>query len=298
MTKAIATDLAIVEKQPISKAALLVLPATIWLLAFTVAPLMFTVVMSFWKSTIFGTTATWNLDNYARFFGDPLYVSVLVSTLRVAAITTVISLVVTYPVAWFLAQLRPLSKLLILVAVFLPFWVSYIIRTFIWLPILGRNGLINNFLMTLGIVSQPVDWLLYSAVAVYVGLVYVYLLYMLLPIFLSLDRLDRRLLEAAKDLGATPLQTFMRIVLPLSWPGILSGSVMVFLLSCGAFVTPQLLGGPSAIMFGNLIADQFIGANNWAFGATLSLVFIVVVLATLTLVGRKIGLQRVFLRGA
>lgn len=284
-----------IAKEPISKAAWLVVPTAIWLLLFTVAPLMFTVAMSFWKSSIFGTTPTWNVDNYAKFFSDRLYISVLLTTLKIAALTTLICLAITYPVAWFLAQLRPLQKVLCLVAVFLPFWVSYIIRTFIWLPILGRNGVINNTLGALGVVDRPVDWLLYSEVAVYVGLAYVYLLYMLLPIFLSIDRLDRRLLEASQDLGASAFKTFIRVVVPLTWPGVLSGMVMVFLLSCGAFVTPQLLGGPSAIMFGNLIADQFIVANNWAFGATLSLVFIVVVLATLLVVGRRFGLQRVFL---
>lgn len=283
------------SKQSYSKISLLVLPAVVWLALFTVAPLVLTFVMSFWKSTIFGTTASWNIDNYMRFLSDPLYGRVLLNTLRIAVVTTLACLLVAYPLAWYLAQQSPTKKAVLLVGIFVPFWVSYIIRTFVWLPILGRMGLVNQLLMASGLVSKPVDWLLYSEFAVYIGLAYVYLLYMLLPIFLTLDKLDRRLLEAARDLGAAPLRIFTRIVLPLSAPGILSGSVMVFLLSCGAYVTPQILGGPSAIMFGNLIAAQFIGASNWAFGAMLSVVFIVVVLLALGLVGRKAGMQRIFL---
>jgi len=275
--------------------SLLALPAAIWLALFTLAPLLLTVVMSFWKSTIFGTTTTLSWDNYQRFFSDPLYGRVLLKTLRVAVLTTIFCLIVSYPVAWYLASQNVAKKAVLLVAVFIPFWVSYIIRTFVWLPILGRTGVINQFLQYLGLIDAPINWLLYSEFTLYIGLIYVYLLYMLLPIFLSLDKLDRKLLEAASDLGASPFQMFMRVVLPLSTPGIISGSVMVFLLSCGAYVTPQILGGPSAIMFGNLIAEQFIGASNWAFGAMLSVIFIVVVLLVLALIGKKAGMQKIFL---
>src|SRR5438105_7719979 len=172
---------------------------------------------------------------------QPVYARVLWQTLRIALVTTVLSLVVSYPLAMFLSRLRGQRKTLAVVLVFLPFWTSYVVRTFVWLPMLGRYGVVNQILIMLGIVEQPIDWLLYSEGAVYVGLVYVYTLYMTLPIYLSLDKLDPKLIEAAGDLGATPLQAFRRVVLPLTMPGVWSGCTMVFLLSCGAYVTPQLL---------------------------------------------------------
>jgi len=278
-------------------AHLLLLPGAAWLLLFAILPLAFTLVMSFWTSTIFGTTATWTASNYLKFIEEPVYVSVLLTTIRIAVITTVLSLLISYPIAWFLATLKGPARLIFVIAVFMPFWTSYVIRTFLWLPILGRNGVVNHALLWLGVIDEPLTSLLYNEGTIYLGLIYVYTLFMVLPIYLALDRLDPKLIEAAADLGATPLHIFRRIVLPLSWPGVLSGSVMVFLLSCGAFVTPSLLGGPSATMFGNLISSQFSHSNNWAFGAALSIILIAVVLAFLLLVGRKAGLQRVFVGG-
>lgn len=285
------------SRRPGRRGLWLLAPGTAWLVIFAIAPLLFTVVMSFWTSTIFGTTADWNVRNYVRFVEEPIYVSVLFTTLRIALITTALSLLISYPIAWFLATRRGMAKAIFVMCIFLPFWTSYVIRTFLWLPILGRNGVINHALQWLGLIDAPLEWLLYNEGAIYLGLVYVYTLFMVLPIYLALDRLDPKLIEAAADLGATPFRTFRRVILPLSWPGVLSGCIMVFLLACGAFVTPSLLGGPSASMFGNLIASQFMHSNNWAFGAALSLVLIVVVLGFLLLAGRKIGLQRVFIGG-
>lgn len=280
--------------RPAPSAVWLVIPAAVWLALFALAPLAFTAVMSTWTSTIFGTTAIWTFDNYVRFFEEPLYVTVLLKTIRIAIITTALSLVISYPLAWFLAERRGVAKAIFVILVFLPFWTSYLIRTFVWLPILGRTGIINELLLRSGLITQPIEWLLYNEGTIYLGLVYVYTLFMTLPIYVSLDRLDRNLIAAAADLGATPVRIFWRIVLPLSLPGVISGCVMVFLLSAGAFVTPQLLGGPSAIMFGNLIASQFLNNNNWAFGATLSVVLITVVLLFVLVAGRRVGLQRIF----
>jgi spermidine/putrescine transport system permease protein len=273
----------------------LTIPAAVWLVLFAVAPLVFMAAMSTWTSTIFGTTATWTFDNYRRFAEEPLYLSVLLTTIRVALICTVLSLVISFPLAWFLSERRGRAKAIFLILVFLPFWTSYLIRTFVWLPILGRTGIINDLLLRAGLIDRPLEWLLYNEGTIYLGLVYVYTLFMTLPIYVSLDRLDRSLIAAAVDLGATPVRVFWRIVLPLSMPGVISGCVMVFLLSAGAYVTPQLLGGPSAIMFGNLIASQFLNNNNWAFGAALSIVLIGVVMMFVFIAGRRVGLQRIFL---
>jgi spermidine/putrescine transport system permease protein len=156
---------------------------------------------------------------------------------------------------------------------------------------------VNSILMKLGIINAPLDWLLYNEGATHIALVYVYTLFMTLPIYLSLDKLDPKLIEAAADLGAGPWRTFRRVILPLSMPGVLSGCVMVFLLACGAYVTPQMLGGTSGIMFGNIIAPQYTVTNNWALGCALSVVLILVVSLCLMIFGRKVRLNDVFIGG-
>jgi spermidine/putrescine transport system permease protein len=267
-------------------------PAVVWLIVFSVLPIGLMVAMSFWKSTIYGTRPDFIFDNYRRVFSNSLYVSQLGTTLRIAIATTIISLLVSYPIALMLARLKGAFKPGFVLLLFIPFWSSYVVRTFVWLPILGRNGAINQLLIWLGIIDQPLDFLLYNEGAVLLGLVYVFTLFMTLPIYVTLDKLDPALLEAANDLGARPLQTFARVIVPLSLPGVMSGSIMVFLLAVGAYVTPQLLGGPSGLMFGNIIAAQFLSDNNWAFGSALAVVMMVVVLSIILIAGRFVGLQQ------
>lgn len=283
--------------KPIGKPWLLASPAVLWLLVFGLAPLVFMVAMSFWKSTIFGTRPDFQLGNYARQLSEPLYGTLLLKSLRIAAASTLIALLVSYPIAYFLTRLRGVWKGVFIVGLFMPFWTSYVVRTFVWLPILGRAGAINAALLWLGVIDRPIDWLIYNEGTIYLGLVYVYTLFMVLPIYLSLDRIDPRLIEAAVDLGARPWSVFWRILLPLSWPGVLSGCIMVFLLGVGAYVTPRLLGGPSGIMYGNMIADQFLSNNNWAFGAALGCTLALVVVILLLVTGRWIGIRQVFTGG-
>lgn len=278
-----------------SRGAWLVVPALLWLAVFAIGPLVYLAAVSFWTATAFGLSSDLTTKAYTTIAGEPVYARVLWQTLRIAFVTTLLALIVSYPLAMFLARLKGGAKTAAVVLLFLPFWTSYVVRTFVWLPMLGRNGLINQVLLGLGIVDRPLDWLLYNEGAVYVGLVYVYTLYMTLPIYLSLDRLDPALVEAAGDLGASPLQAFRRVILPLSLPGVWSGCTMVFLLACGAYVTPQLLGGPSGQMFGNVIASQFLNATNWPLGAALSIVLVVVVMTFMLIAIRKLGLQRIFM---
>jgi spermidine/putrescine transport system permease protein len=188
-------------------------------------------------------------------------------------------------------------KTFLVLLLFLPFWTSYVIRTFVWLPILGRTGAINQLLLSIGVINEPLTWLIYDEGAIYLGLVYVYTLFMTLPIYLSIEKIDPHLIEAATDLGATPSWVFLRVILPLSWPGVLSGSLMVLLLAVSAYVTPQLLGGASGIMFSNMIAAQFLSNNNWALGAALSITLSAIVLLILVVAGRWIGIQQVFTGG-
>jgi spermidine/putrescine transport system permease protein len=302
-TLATAWDLPEAKRPPIRRpraarlGLLLVAPAMAWLAAFALAPLALLVVMSFWTSSIFGLDTTFTLDNYRVITSDPVYALVLVQTLRIALTVTVLSLLLSYPVAFLIASVSGGRRTALLLLLFVPFWSSYVVRTFVWLPMLGRSGLVNLMLLKIGVIAQPLDWLLYNEAATQIGLVYVYTLFMTLPVYLSLDRIDPKLIEAASDLGAGPVRTFLRVVLPLSLPGVISGSVMVFLLSCGAYVTPQLLGGTSGIMLGNIIAAQYTTTNNWSLGAALSVVLILVVLAILLAFGRRVRLADVFLHG-
>jgi spermidine/putrescine transport system permease protein len=278
-----------------ARGGLLVAPSVLWLFVFAILPVGFLICLSFWTATIFGIERTWTLSNYQAIISDSVYASILVKTLRIAAVGTFLSLGFSYPLAMFLVSLKGRNRNFFLLLMFLPFWSSYVVRSFMWLPVLGRAGLVNQVLLALGIVDQPVDWLLFNEGAVYVGLIYVYTLFMVLPIFLSLDRIDPSVIEAARDLGARPYQIFFRVIWPLSLPGVWSGCVMVFLISVGAYVTPQLLGGTSGTMIGNVIAGQFLNTNNWPLGAALSILLIVIVALLFAIVGRRLGLKQLFL---
>lgn len=274
--------------RPFGNPLLLMAPGIIFLLCIGLAPVILTIILSFWKSTIFGTVAAFQFDNYARILAEPVYWKLLLHTLRVAVVTTILCLLIGYPLAWFLATRPEKRKVPWLIAIFVPFWISYVVRTFAWLPILGVNGLVNSLLLNLGLIDAPLDWLLYTPGTTYLGLVYVYILFMTLPIYLSLGRLDPLLISAAADLGARPSSILRRVIIPLTLPGILSGSLMVFLLSISAYVTPRLLGGPSGVMFGTIVADQFLTTNNWAFGAALAtslMLVIIFVLALMAMIG-------------
>ena len=282
------------RKRRTSHGALLIAPAMIWLFLFTIVPVAMMVVLSFWTSTAYGIKPVWTTDNYRTIFEDYVYLGTFLRTLRIAAVTTLLTFLTAYPMALILARMRGAWKAVVLLFVFLPFWTSYVVRTFLWLPMLGRNGLLNFILLKFALVSRPVDWFLYNEGSVYVGLVYAYMLFMFLPIFQSLDKQDRKLEEAASDLGATPFQTFRRVVFPLSLPGVLSGCTMVFLFACGAYVTPQLLGGASALMVGNVIGSQFQISNNWALGAALSATLMATVVVCFAVSAWRLGVLQVF----
>jgi spermidine/putrescine transport system permease protein len=275
---------------------LLVAPAAAWIVTFTVAPMVILTAISFWTTTAYGVKPVWTLDNYRTIFGNYVYVDTFLRTLRIAGITTVLTLLAAYPMAFALSRLAGPAKSVVLLLVFLPFWTSYVVRSFLWLPMLGRNGLVNFLLMKFALVSRPVDWLIYNEGAVYVGLIYAYMLFMFLPIYQSLDKQDPKLQEAASDLGATPAQVFRRVIFPLSLPGVFSGCTMVFLFACGAFVTPQILGGASTMMAGNVIGSQFQISNNWGLGASLSVTLMVSVIGCFTLSAWRLGLLQLFAR--
>lgn len=225
-----------------------------------------------------GAFPPWTFENWQR-LADPLYLGILGRSVVVALVSTAICLVLGFPLALFIARAGR-RKNLYLYLVILPFWTSFLVRTYAWMFLLRDTGLINEALLALGLIEEPLP-LLYNYGAVILGLVYGYLPFMVLPLYATLERLDPALLEASADLGARPRQTLRRVVAPLSMPGIRAGSLLVFIPSLGAYLTPDLLGGGKTILVGTLIQNQFTNARDWPFGAALSLGVMAVVMALL-----------------
>lgn len=259
---------------------LLIAPGTLWLWAFMVVPCLLIFVLAFFERGIYGGVEYyWNTDNFRRAW-DPLYLGIFATSGRIALTATVVSLLLAYPAAYAVALLPRRRQTVWLFFIMLPFWSNYLIRTYAWMVMLNREGLINRSLIAVGIINEPLP-LLYNEFAVVVGLVYNYLPFVILAIYASLSRLPPELREASSDLGASSLRTFIRITLPLTLPGVAAGAVFVFVLSVGNFITPDLLGGGRLQMVGNLIYDQFLTARDWPFGASLSLVLMVIMAALL-----------------
>jgi spermidine/putrescine transport system permease protein len=215
-----------------------------------------------------GVTQPWTLENYARFF-DPLYGAILLRSLAMAAGATAVCLLLGFPLALFISRAQKWRGLYLFLVI-LPFWTSFLVRTYAWMFLLRDTGLLNTMLQNLHIIREPLP-LLYNNGAVLLGLVYGYLPFMILPLYSTLERLDPSLLEAAADLGAKPFTALLRVVIPLSAPGIRAGSILVFIPCVGAFLTPDLLGGGKTVMIGNLVQNQFTTARDWPFGSAISL---------------------------
>ena len=253
------------------------LPAWLWMAALFAAPLAIVLAYSFLtRGTYGGIEQPWTVESYQRLF-DPLYLTIYLRSFVMAAAATGICLVLGFPAALFIAQ-SSRHKNLYLQLVLLPFWTSFLVRTYAWLFLLRDTGLVNSVLLALGIIESPLP-MLYNNGAVLVGLVYGYLPFMVLPIYAVLERLDPSLPEAAADLGARPLATLFRVTIPLSRPGIVAGSVLVFIPCLGAYLTPDLLGGGQTILVGNLVQNQFTTARDWPFGAAVSVILMMLVTA-------------------
>lgn len=257
-------------------------PGVLWLLLFIVAPIVIVAVVSFATRGAYGKTVyDFTVANYARAF-DALYLPAYWRTIWIATLTTVLCLLVSYPVSYYIALRAPERwKRILLVLTVIPFWTSFLIRTYAWMLLLRSEGVINSALLQAGLLNEPLK-LLYNDFAILVGQVYGELPFMILPIYVALERLDTRLLEASQDLGANRFWTFMKVTLPLSRPGLLAGIVLVFIPSLGAFITPDLLGGAKSVMIGNLIQNQFAQLNQ-PFGSALSLILTAAVLILLVI---------------
>ena len=265
--------------RPQARAWLLFAPGTLWLLVFFLVPILIMLVYSVMPRGIYGgVDPGFTLEHYRRFF-DPLYLDILQRTFVWSMACTVICLVLGYPVAYVIARAGRWKSFLLFLVV-LPFWTSFLVRTFAMIFLLRDTGLINNWLVKLGV--DPIA-MLYTPFAVMAGLVYGFLPFMILPIYASLEKLDFSLLEAAEVLGARPAERFRRVTLPLSMPGVVAGCLLVFIPALGSFLTSDLLGGAKEMMIGNLVQNQFSAARNWPFGSAASFIVMALVLAAVML---------------
>jgi spermidine/putrescine transport system permease protein len=265
-----------------SRRVLLLAPGLAWLTALLVIPCGLIFVLGFFERGIYGgIDYTFTTENFTR-AGDPLYAGIFLYSARIALTAVLISLLIGYPAAYCIAKQPKRRQMALLILVMMPFWSNYLIRTYAWIVLLNREGLINGALMDLGAIATPLR-LLYNDFAIVVGLVYGYVPFMILALYSSISKLGPELSEASTDLGADGLRTFLRITFPLTLPGIAAGSVFVFVLSIGNFVTPDLLGGGKRTMLGNLIYDQFLTARDWPFGATLAFLLVALMMLLLML---------------
>lgn len=285
---------------------LLALPTTVWLFVLLIIPLLLTLVVSFGqRSPDGGVIYTFTLDNYTRLFGystdcpagqsacfDPLYVNILLRSLSLAFNTTVFVIMLAYPLAYFIARSHPKRRNLFLFMVMIPLWTNFVIRVYAWMMLLRKEGAINIILgwimNALNIPFTPLE-MLYTPGAVLVGMVYEFLPFMILPIYTSLEKIENSLYEAAADLGANSVRTFLRVTLPLSMPGVVAGTLLVFIPVMGTFIVSDILGGRQVILVGNLIQRQFLDARDPTFGSAASLILMVMTLIVTYFYTRKFG---------
>jgi spermidine/putrescine transport system permease protein len=261
-------------------------PAILWVALFLLIPYVLMFAHSWWSVRDGQIIHQWSLHNYATLFQNPLYLSVLLRTAGIAGSVTLLSLVLGFPLAYFLAFHAGPRKELLYQLVIVPLWVSYLVRGYAWKTVLGSDGVLNGLLQYLHLTREPVAALLYSKFAVVLMLTHIYTPFVFLPVYASLEHIPRSLLEASHDLGASPRETFFRVILPLSFPGLLAGATFAFVLSLGDFLAPLLVGGPSGTMIANLVQTLFGAAYDWPLGAAISVIILLSTLALLTVTQR------------
>nr|WP_317402830.1 putrescine ABC transporter permease PotH [Plesiomonas shigelloides] len=258
----------------------------IWLLVFFLVPFLIVFKISFAEMQVaippYTDLVEWldgkltislNLGNYAYLIEDPLYVDAYLHSLEIAGISTLLCLLIGYPMAWAIANSSPSVRNILLLLVILPSWTSFLIRVYAWIGLLKNNGVINNILMWAGIIDQPLP-MLHTDFAVYIGIVYAYLPFMILPLYTALLKLDYSLVEASLDLGAKPVRTFFSVILPLTKGGIIAGSMLVFIPAVGEFVIPELLGGPDSIMIGRVMWQEFFNNRDWPVASAVAIIML------------------------
>lgn len=275
--------------------ALAVVPPYAWLVLFLLLPFLLVLKISF-ADLQFGIPPytplleykdealqfSMHLRGYALLFSDSLYLATYLNSVKIAAISTLVCVLIGYPMAYYIARSAPSVRNILLLAVILPFWTSLLLRVYAWVGILRNDGLLNKLLLSLGLISQPLE-LYRTDLAVYIGMVYSYLPFFILPLYANLVKLDPRLLEAAADLGARPWQAFWRITVPLSRPGVIAGAMLVFIPAVGEFVIPEMLGGANTLMMGRLMWSEFFNNADWPMAAAVTCVMVLLLLVPLAL---------------
>ena len=274
----------------VAVANLLLAPTMFWLVLFLIVPLGVVLVYSFGSRGALGDVVLgFSFDNYLKVF-SPQWLPVVVRSFLFAAIATILTLALGYPLAYFIAIYGGRRKNLYLILVMLPFWTSYLIREYSWIVILRSQGVVNTLLTAIGLIDDPLP-LLNTPFSVILGLTYGFLPFMALPLYASLERLDKTLLEASWDLGANRLWTLLTVTIPLSLPGIFAGTLLVFIPAVGDFITPDLLGGPDTQMIGNVIQSQFLAERDWAYGSALSFSLMAILLIGIFIYVRRMGAE-------
>jgi len=262
------------------------LPPLLWVGLLLLLPYGLMFAHSFWLVRDGFLVHEWNLQNYAKLFHNPVYLEVLFRTMRIAAGVTLFSLLLGYPLAYFMSFEAGVRKELLYQLVIVPLWVSYLVRGYAWKTILGSDGVLNGFLQYLHLTKEPVSFFLYSPFAVVLMLTHIYTPFVFLPLYASLEHIPRNLIEASEDLGASPRATFFRVILPLSLPGLLAGATFAFVLTLGDFLGPLLVGGPSSIMIANIVQSLFGTAYDWPLGSAISVCILLLTISLLLLTER------------
>jgi len=259
-------------------------PVTLWLILLVAAPLLYVFYLSFQSTDGYNVVYKLTLVNYKELL-NPIYMEIYSNSFILAILTTILSILLGYPFAYHMAKASKKSKTLMMILLMVPFWTNSLIRLNGWKTILGKTGFVNSLLVDLHIVDQPLE-ILYTRGAVLLGMIYILFPYMVLPLFASIDKLDFSLLEASNDLGANKVKTFFNVTLPLTSPGIFSGTILVFIPSLGYFFVSDIMGGGKSQLIGNLIENQFKAANNWPFGAALSMLLIILIIIIVSIYKR------------
>jgi putrescine transport system permease protein len=270
----------------------------LWLLLFFAVPFVIILMISFARTQVGSPPYTWlleyvdgafslklNLGSYAALVNDNQYILAYLSSIKIAVISTLLTLLIGYPMAYVISRMSPAARNVAMMLVVLPSWTSFLIRVYAWIGILDRNGLLNQLLLKLGLIDAPLQ-ILYTPTAAYIGIVYCYLPFMVLPLYANLVKLDNRLLEAAYDLGAKPWQAFVRITLPLSRTGIIAGCMLVMIPAVGEFVIPEMLGGPDTLMIGRVLWGEFFNNRDWPTASAVAIVMLALLLVPILLFNR------------
>ena len=270
----------------------LISPTLLYALLMLAAPLAMVVTFSFWTQDYLEVNTTLTLNNYREAWSQPLYRVLIARSLSISLIVTFVTVILAFPIAYYLSFKVTRRKSLWLFLITVPFWTSYLLRVFLWKVILGYNGVLNTAFLELGFITEPLTFLLYNANAVVLTMAHAWAPFAILPIFVALEKIDRSLLEAAEDLGDGPLRRFFRITLPLAMPGVIAAILIVMIPTVGDFITPKLVGGTDGLMIANMIQIQFGKANNAPLGAALAVTSMVIVAAisiVIFLTGKRLG---------